>query len=175
MGQEVTGCPTTYFVSSDLGVHSDVRGIGLTREGVARPTAAPRVPFATEGAGQWLRPVPNSGEVELENISDGPLEIAFQMTELQYLNLTVAASDGRIVSEGHFGDRFAPTLDPRVLRLGPGEKFTAPVSLFVAVHGRPIPAGTYAIQAVYEYGHFRAISNVVELAVTNEATSNPTP
>ena len=52
-------------------------------------------------------PVANRGEVELENQSTAPLEISYQMTVLQYLNLMVTDANGRVVSEGHFGDRFA--------------------------------------------------------------------
>ena len=69
-------------------------------------------------------PIPNMAEVELENVSTAPLEIAHRMTVLQYLNLVATKADGSIASEGHFGDRFAPTLEPRVLRLEPGEKFS---------------------------------------------------
>ena len=37
-------------------------------------------------------PLENMAEVELENISAGPLEIAYRMTALQYLNQSVAIS-----------------------------------------------------------------------------------
>jgi hypothetical protein len=104
-------------------------------------------------------------EVELENVSTAPLEIAYRMTVLQYLNLVVTRADGRIVSEGHFGDRFAPTLEPHVLRLEPGEKFTANVHLFATVPRDPVPSGTYAVQAVYEYDGFRATSDPVCVSV----------
>src|SRR6267378_4485132 len=56
------------------------------------------------------QPAANHGEVELENLSATPLEIRYRMTALQYLNLVVTTSDGTVMSEGHFGDRFAPTL-----------------------------------------------------------------
>src|SRR5713226_694749 len=81
----------------------------------------------------------NVGEVELENVSAKPLEIVYRMTVLQYLNLAVTTPDGRVVSEGHFGDRFAPTLEPMVLRLEPGEKFRANVHLFATMLCDPIP------------------------------------
>jgi hypothetical protein len=110
-------------------------------------------------------PVANRGEVELENRSSAPLEIAYRMTPLQYLNLVVTDSDGRVVSEGHFGDRFAPTLEPQILRLGPGEKFTANVHLLATVRCDPIRPGTYNVQAVYEYNGFRAVSEVVRVTV----------
>jgi hypothetical protein len=108
-------------------------------------------------------PVANRGEVELENQSASPLEISYQMTALQYLNLVVTDADGRIVSEGHFGDRFAPTLEPQVLRLAPGEKFTANIHLLATVRGDAIPPGTYWVQAVYEYNGFRAVSEPVQV------------
>jgi hypothetical protein len=105
------------------------------------------------------------GEVELENMTSNPLEISYRMTALQYLNLVVTDSQGNILSEGHFGDRFAPTLEPQVLRLGPGEKFTTNVHLFATVPCDPIPPGTYRIQAMYEYNGFRAVSDPVEVTV----------
>jgi hypothetical protein len=119
----------------------------------------PKEVIGREGA------VPNMGEVELENVSATPLEIAYRMTPLQYLNLVVTDSGGRVVSEGHFGDRFAPTLDPLVLRLPPGATFTATVHLFATVPLDPVPAGTYTVQAVYEHDGLRAVSESVKVTV----------
>jgi hypothetical protein len=110
-------------------------------------------------------PVAYRGEVELENQSAAPLEIRYQMTVLQNLNLVVTDGQGRVVSEGHFGDRFAPTLETQVLRLAPGEKFTASIHLFATVPSDPVPAGTYRVQAVYEYNGFRAVSEPVQVTV----------
>jgi hypothetical protein len=121
----------------------------LRRRGTAGPSAA----------------APNLGEVELENVSAKPLEIVYRMTVLQYLNLVVTAPDGRVVSEGHFGDRFAPTLEPMVLRLEPGEKFRANVHLFATVLCDPIPPGTYLVQAVYDCNGSRAVSEPVLVTV----------
>ena len=104
-------------------------------------------------------------EVELENRSATRMEIVYRMTALQYLNLVVTTLDGRVVSEGHFGDRFAPTLKPLVLQLEPSEKFTATVHLFATVRREPIPPGIYIVQAVYEYNGFRAISDPVMVTV----------
>jgi hypothetical protein len=87
------------------------------------------------------------------------------MTELQYLNLVVTNADGKVVSQGHFGDRFAPTCDPLVLRLEPGEKFTANVHLFATMAVHPVPPGRYLVEAVYEYNGCRAVSNPVEVSV----------
>jgi hypothetical protein len=108
---------------------------------------------------------PNLGELELENVSARPLEIVYRMTVLQYLNLVVTAPDGRVVSEGHFGDRFAPTLEPTVLRLEPGEKFRANVHLFATVPCEQIPPGTYVVQAVYDCNGFRAVSEPLPVTV----------
>ena len=94
-------------------------------------------------------PVPNMGEVELENCSDAPLEIEYTMTPLQFLELEVIGPSGALVSEGHFADRFSPTRDPAVLRLMPGEKFIANVSLLATVpHDKRSP-GRYTVQAFY--------------------------
>jgi hypothetical protein len=105
------------------------------------------------------------GEVELENISSLPLEITYRMTPLQYLNLIVTDRAGRVVSEGRFGDRFAPTRESFVLRLPPGGKFTASVHLLVTLPQVPVPAGTYTVQAVYEYSGVRAVSEAVQVNV----------
>jgi hypothetical protein len=110
-------------------------------------------------------PLENMAEVELENVSAGPLEISYQMTALQYLNLVVTDAAGRVVSEGHFGDRFAPTLEPQILRLEAGARFTADVSLFATLRQWPVPSGTYAVRAVYEYNGSRAVSEPVEVTV----------
>jgi hypothetical protein len=111
------------------------------------------------------KPVANMGEVELENLSPTAVEITYWMTTLQYLNLVVTSADGRTVSEGHFGDRFAPTLEPQVLRLEPGDKFTANVHLLATMPDRPIPPGAYEVRAVYEYDVFRATSDPVSVSV----------
>jgi len=63
----------------------------------------------------------------------------------------VIGPDGGIVSEGHFSDRFSPTREPAVLRLQPGEKFTANVALLATVpRGRRVP-GKYTVQASYRF------------------------
>src|SRR5947209_6162110 len=68
-------------------------------------------------------PLKHMGELQLENVTAEPVEISFQMSPLQYLELVVNGPSGSVVSEGHFGDRFSPMRDERVLRLEPGEKF----------------------------------------------------
>jgi hypothetical protein len=100
----------------------------------------------------------------LENVSDTALEIAYQITALQYLNLVVTRVNGAVVSEGHFADRFAPTRDPLVLRLEPGDKFTAEVPLFATVPGDRLLPGAYVVQAVYEYNGFRAVSELLRVS-----------
>jgi len=96
-------------------------------------------------------PVPNMGEVELENCSGTPLEIEYTMTPLQFLELEVIGPGGGVVSEGHFSDRFSPTLEPAVLRLLPGEKFTSNVSLLATVSRDKRVPGRYTVQASYRF------------------------
>ena len=110
-------------------------------------------------------PVPYMAEVELENLSKARLEIRHWMTVLQYLHLQVTDAAGKVVSEGHFGDRFAPTREPLVLRLEPGEKFTANVHLFATMPVHGIPPGTYTVEAVYDYDGIRAVSNPVNVTI----------
>jgi hypothetical protein len=96
-------------------------------------------------------PIPNMGEVELENLSDALLEIEYTMTPLQFLQLEVIGPGGKTVSEGHFSDRFSPRLEPAVLRLMPGEKFTSNVSLLATLPLEKRVAGRYTIQASYRF------------------------
>ncbi len=110
-------------------------------------------------------PVANMAEVELENVSGARLEIAYRMTELHHLNLVVRDAEGKVVSQGHFGDRFAPTREPSLLHLEPGEKFTANVHLFATMPVDPVPPGTYMVEAVYEYNDLRAVSDPVQVTV----------
>ena len=110
-------------------------------------------------------PIPNRGEFELENQSSAPVEVVYHMTALQYLNLIVTNAKGEVVSEGHFGDRFAPTLEPSVLRLQPGETFTAQVHLLATVPPDRCRAGTYTVRAVYEYNGFRLVSEPVAITI----------
>ena len=52
-----------------------------------------------------------------------------------------------------------------MLRLEPGEKFTAIVHLFATMPATPVPPGTYEVQAVYEYNGFRAVSAPITVTV----------
>jgi hypothetical protein len=110
-------------------------------------------------------PVPFMADVEIQNVSDKPLDIEYEMTVLQHLNLIVTDASGSVVSEGHFGDRFAPTEHPQTLHLEPGDKYSAKVSLFATAPGfRSIP-GEYAVRAVYEYKKIRSVSTPVSVSV----------
>jgi hypothetical protein len=89
----------------------------------------------------------NMGEVELENNSTALVEISYQMSPLQYLELFVTAPSGTVVSEGRFGDRFSPMRQGRVLHLQPGEKFRNDVPLLGTVPREKRTAGVYKVQA----------------------------
>jgi hypothetical protein len=110
-------------------------------------------------------PIPFMAEVELKNSSDVVIEIEYWMTVLQHFNLIVTDAAGKIFSEGHYGDRFAPTEKPRVLRLGPGETYVADVHLFATAPRSTLEPGKYVVQGVYEYNGFRAVSEPVEVTV----------
>jgi hypothetical protein len=110
-------------------------------------------------------PVPYAGELVLENRSSVTVEIAYTMTPLQFLNLEVIGPGGTLVSEGHFSDRFSPTLEPVTLRLLPGETFAAPVPLLSMVPREKRLPGVYQVRAVYDYGNDRVISDPVEVTV----------
>ncbi|MCI0463743.1 MAG: hypothetical protein L0Z62_42955 [Gemmataceae bacterium] len=111
-------------------------------------------------------PIPNMGEVELENRSNAPVEIEYTMTPLQFLELEVFGPGGELISEGHFSDRFSPTEEPAVLRLLPGQKFTSNVALLATVpHAKRRP-GTYTVRASYRFQGSRLMAEplTVELA-----------
>jgi hypothetical protein len=107
------------------------------------------------------------GEVELENLSDAPLEIEYSMTPLQFLELEVFGPDGKVVSEGHFSDRFSPRLEPAVLRLMPGEKFTSNVSLLATLPLEKRIAGRYTIQASYRFQEKKVAAEPVMVELTH--------
>jgi hypothetical protein len=111
-------------------------------------------------------PLKNMGEVELENTSPALVEIPYQMSPLQYLDLFVTGPSGSLVSEGHFGDRFSPMRQEHVLRLQPGEKFRNDIPLLGTVPQEKRTAGVYKVQAVYEYDGIRVTSNMVEVIVS---------
>jgi hypothetical protein len=99
-----------------------------------------------------------AGEVELENTSSTVLVIEVRTSPLQYLNLVVTDAAGNVVSDSFYGDLFSPPAEPYTLRLLPGEKFTAPVSLLGNVPEGEWRPGKYTVQAVYEYNRLRAVS-----------------
>jgi hypothetical protein len=101
-------------------------------------------------------PLKNQGELELENLSTSVIEIAYQMSPLQYLDLTVTGPSGEVVSEGHFGDHLSPMSKENVLRLQPGEKFTTIVPLLATLPDEIRAPGRYLVHAVYEYRDIRA-------------------
>src|SRR4029077_18173460 len=78
---------------------------------------------------------PSAGEIELENITSEAVEIEADRHPLQYLDMVVTDAEGRVVSDGHYGDIFSPLGRIYTLRLAPGEKFSGPVSFVGNVPG----------------------------------------
>ncbi len=113
-------------------------------------------------------PSPTAGEVELENVTDGPVEIEVFMHPLQYLDLTVTDSAGATVSTHPYGHFFSPRETPYFLRLAPGEKYTHTVSLLGTVPEDKWLPGTYTVWAVYEYNGLRAVSEPLEVRLPAE-------
>jgi hypothetical protein len=111
---------------------------------------------------------PLAGEVELENTSSAIVDIEVRSSPLQYLNLMVTDSAGKVVSDSFYGDQFSPVAEPYTLRLRSGEKFTAPVSLLgnaCCAQRRP---GVYLVQAIFEYNGLRAVSNSLNVELLNQ-------
>jgi hypothetical protein len=75
------------------------------------------------------------------------------------------------VSAGHYGDAFSPVDRPYTLRLAPGEKYVAPVSLLANVSEAQRRPGAYRVQAVFEYGTLKAVS----APFTIDLPASPTP
>ncbi len=114
-------------------------------------------------------PIPNMGEMELENRSDAPLQIEYTMTPLQFFELEVIGPAGGVVSEGHFSDRFSPMREVAVLRLMPGEKFTSNVPLLATVpHDKRSP-GRYTVQASYRLQGRRVLAEPLAVELTGGA------
>lgn len=103
------------------------------------------------------------GELELENLSQEVVEIRYQMSPLQYLDLVVTGPSGAVISEGHFGDRFSPMAEEQTLLLQPAEKFTREVPLLGTVPREKRLAGVYRVQAVFEYNGTRAVSEPINV------------
>jgi hypothetical protein len=103
--------------------------------------------------------------LELENVSQEVVEIPYQMSPLQYLDLVVTGPSGGVVSEGHFGNRFSPTGEERRSRLRPGEKFSGEVPLLGTVPPEKRCPGVYRVKELYEYNGARAVSEPVAVTV----------
>ncbi len=113
-------------------------------------------------------PIPYMGEVELDNLSDATLDIEYTMTPLQFLELEVIGPGGELVSEGHFSDRFSPRLEPAVLRLLPGEKFTSNISLLATLPREKRLVGRYKIQASYRFQSRRVLAEPLTIELLEE-------
>ena len=116
-------------------------------------------------AGGPRGPIPYMGELELVNLSPAILEIPYQMSPLQYLELKVTGPKGEMVSEGRYSDRFSPQAEEQVLRLVPGESFRSEVPLLSTVPRDKRKPGNYHVQAIYGWNGLQTASNVVTVAV----------
>jgi hypothetical protein len=108
-------------------------------------------------------PLPECGEVELENTSEKSIEIPLQMSPLQCLNLVVKDAAGNVVSEGHYGNRFSPLAEVYTFRLEPGQKYAHNVSLLGTVPESKQLPGTYTVEAVYQAPGLMAASGPLEI------------
>jgi hypothetical protein len=106
---------------------------------------------------------PLAGEIELENVSSQVLEIDVQASPLQYLDLSITDAGGQVISAWRYGESFSPVASAYTFRLGPGEKYTAPVALLGNVPPEKRLPGTYLIRAVYECEGVKAVSEVFRL------------
>lgn len=106
---------------------------------------------------------PIAGELELQNCSDDVVEIETPFNPLVFMNLIVKDESGTVVSEGHYGDRFSPAMEPRRFVLQPGETYVGPVHLLGNVPEEKLVSGTYVVQAVYRYQQIHVVSDPFEV------------
>lgn len=114
---------------------------------------------------QGRRRSPLAGELELQNTSSGAIEIEWQMSPMQYLDLIVTAERGEVISTTYYGIIFSPYEEPQALRLLPGEKYVGPVDLLGNVPNEKQGPGRYTVQAVYAYRDIRVVSEPLEIQV----------
>jgi hypothetical protein len=112
-------------------------------------------------------PSPTAGEIELENASTVEVPIEFDISFWQYLNLQVTDMHGTVVSAWHYGDCFSPVFPAAVVRLQPGEKVVHPVALLGNVPQDKQTVGRYTVQAIYQYNMIRAVSNPLEVEISD--------
>jgi hypothetical protein len=113
-----------------------------------------------------------AGELELENISGTVLDIVVRTSPLQYLDLVVTDTSGKVVSESYYGDLFSPLEEPYTLRLAPGQKYTGPVGFLGNVPPQRHLPGQYTAQAVYQYQGIRAVSEPLPFVVPEVSSAN---
>jgi hypothetical protein len=102
----------------------------------------------------------------LRNAGKRTVEIRWYTDPLQYLNLTVTDPHGRNVAAFPYGSQFAPSWpSPRILKLAPGESYSASVNLLGTVREEDLAPGIYHIQARYDYQGSVAVSNAVEVSL----------
>src|SRR6266542_1000380 len=112
--------------------------------------------------GRW-GPSPTAGEVELENVSSGLVEIDYDMHPLQHLNLVVTDAAGAVLSAWHYGTIFSPLGSTHTLPLEPREKYTAPVGLLGNVPEERRVPGCYTTVAVYQHKSLRMVSEPLQV------------
>jgi hypothetical protein len=111
---------------------------------------------------------PLAGVVEIENVSDKVLDIETQSSPLVHLDLLVTDTEGHSLSAWHYDDSFSPHETGVTVRLLPGERYTAPVSLLGNVPKDRRTSGTFIIRAVFEQCGIRAVSDPLRLDYQSE-------
>ncbi len=131
-----TASRTTCSVEQWHEGRTDVRKQHCCEMSPAKPRRATAW-FAAASGGSGLTgflnrwgPVKYMGEIELENQSADPLEISYQMTVVQYLNIVIRTPSRRsCLPEGHFGDSFLSRRRSLISCVCCREKNSRPMSL----------------------------------------------
>jgi hypothetical protein len=106
-----------------------------------------------------------SAHIELTNCSADVIEIECPSHPLEHLNLAVTNEAGELVSRGKYGNMLIRARLDRMppLRIQAGETTKWHVSLMGSVPAEREKPGTYTIQAIYEYGSLKAVSEPVQI------------
>jgi hypothetical protein len=107
-------------------------------------------------------PYSHAGEDEIENISDEPIEIVIQASELEYLDLLVTNDRGEVDSAFHYGIIFSPFSLRHPRQLLPGRKLVRRVNFLATVPEEKRKPGRYSVQAMYVYEQLHAVSERIE-------------
>src|SRR5262245_54938166 len=88
---------------------------------------------------------PLFGVFTLTNTSTKRLTIVYGRSPLEHLDLVITDKAGKTVSEGRYGDLFAPFAEPQTLLLEPGRTFSPSLAPLAVVRRENRKVGEYRV------------------------------